>query len=118
MNKDQLKLHLCALEGQEKELSSTIADLKVKIEALDEEQVTEEEAEITKLLHSALCHHNHDDGCGWFYEFPNGEINWKGWAHKEYLKMARRAIDALSYRNICSMTKIDLVQAFFVAVKG
>jgi len=41
-------------------------------------------------LHEANCHHNHTDGCSWYYG------NWENWennhARKEYVERAERLL--------------------------
>lgn len=39
-------------------------------------------------FHELMCHDNHTDGCGWYYE-----KDWTGWAHKRYLDRATYVIE-------------------------
>ena len=43
-------------------------------------------------LHKKLCHYNHADGCGWFYN-----TKWEAWdteySHKQFLERAQKVID-------------------------
>lgn len=73
-------------------------------EALREEyiQTLPENKQLAIWLHSKLCHHNHTDGCGFFYEIHDLEDNWEGYAHKEYLE---KADDVLAVTKDINMIK-------------
>lgn len=47
---------------------------------------------IADYIHDKMCHHNHTDGCGWYYE------DWKnpGHAHKLYIAKAQQLMRAVS----------------------
>lgn len=36
-------------------------------------------------LHEMLCHGNHTDYCGWYYEIRDGVHDWNRWEHQHYL---------------------------------
>ena len=46
-------------------------------------------------IHSANCHCNHTDHCGWYYE------SWEnpGWTRKDYLNRAKAVITILTEHN-------------------
>jgi len=44
-------------------------------------------------LHESLCHTNHADGCGWYYEMKDERHDWNGWAHERYLKIAKKMLN-------------------------
>jgi uncharacterized protein (UPF0216 family) len=78
-------------------MSSQIQTLKNQIKELQEKIKKEEEKEllsahipkhhkeIAELLHSKMCHANHSDGCGWYYD--NG--TWTEYSRKTYLHKAQ-----------------------------
>jgi len=43
-------------------------------------------------LHAKLCHYNHTDGCGWYYEIHDGVHDWTGGSHLSYLEKARKLL--------------------------
>lgn len=53
------------------DIEKDINDLRLKIENLEKEKSKIKELDIyeriAELLHDALCHWNHTDGCGWGY---------------------------------------------------
>ena len=76
-----------------------VATLRSQIEKLQAELLEEEERmslisegdpkELAILLHKLKCNSNHTDQCGWHYEIgKNGQRDWNGYAHAEYLKKA------------------------------
>lgn len=59
--------------------------------------LTETEAhDIARLLHKKLCHYNHTDQCGWYYNtvYDGLADDWTSYSHKEYLEKANRLIEA------------------------
>lgn len=63
-----------------------------KVECVDWSDINLSPAkELALFLHS-FCRHNHDDGCGFYYEISNNEHNWAGYSHAEYLKKAENLI--------------------------
>ena len=48
------------------------------------------------FLHSKLCHCDHTDQCGFFYEINGLEDNWNGYGHKEYLEKAKKVLKVCS----------------------
>ena len=62
--------------------------------ALREEyiQTLPENERLAIWLHSKLCHHNHTDGCGFFYGVHDLEDDWTEYAHAEYLEKANEAL--------------------------
>lgn len=59
-------------------------------------------------LHGELCHHNHTDGCSWFYEVKGLIDDWTGFEHQKYLQKADYALRAAN--NDIEMVK-DIVKA-------
>lgn len=93
MNAWDLGADTAKLQQDLDELRDVIAQIEGELtrrERLDAPQRLAEE------LHSVQCHINHTDGCGWFYEFSNGEANWSGWAHARYLEKARKLLSEVS----------------------
>ena len=94
-----------------------IKDLNARLFLLQEEKkkaekarvkasVTAEEAEIAELLHDKCCHHNHTDGCGWFYEWDD----WSGTSHESYLKKARKLLKACQQGEVHVITLKEIIQ--------
>ncbi len=73
-------------------LREEIANLQsklVEVEAAEEiERQLPAEHQLANILHELLCHWNHTDGCGWYYEFKNRVADWDRDTHKGYLKKA------------------------------
>lgn len=59
-----------------------------------------DEYKLAITLHSTLCHWNHADGCGWYYEINKGIDDWSGQAHQPYLMRARAVLTYCNKRNI------------------
>lgn len=52
--------------------------------------VSDEEKKLAILLHDLLCHHNHADGCMWFYVKDDNDSEWETeYSRAKYLNMAR-----------------------------
>lgn len=49
----------------------------------------EPEKQLAIFLHSKLCHNNHNDMCGWFYEIRDIEDDWSRYEHQHWLSKAR-----------------------------
>lgn len=107
-------------------LKTEIKKLEDKIETLkrkDElsrihklaESVTKDEETLATLLHSIDCHWNHTDGCSWHYEINSGVVDWNGWAHARYLKMARHMIATSNKKGINVNYVIFTLAEFIVA---
>lgn len=58
------------------------------------EELLPENQRMAILLHKALCHSNHTDRCGWYYEINGIEHDWTRWTHKEYLEKANKLIQS------------------------
>ena len=81
-----------------------IEDLKKQIKNLEEKKQREidEKAKslpmfLARKLHEKCCHHNHIDGCGWFYEEESKDYT--GFAHQMWLERAN-AILAITKERI------------------
>lgn len=74
-----------------------LREYKVKLQEelaqIDREELkrvpTSDEERLANSLHKTLCSSNHIDGCSWEYEFDGPNINWDGYAHLRYLRIAR-----------------------------
>lgn len=109
----------------EKFVESTVNELKRKIkshsdelqklQAQLEETVNEPlEYSVAKFLHGSMCHHNHIDDCGWYYEIVNDNHNWDCSQHKVYLNTSRKLL------KYCESKEIDIndvIHAFEI-IKG
>ena len=49
------------------------------------------------VYHEKTCHHNHTDGCSWFYEIKHNTHNWDSFAHKEFLRKSEELISLVGY---------------------
>ena len=72
------------------------------------EELLPENQRMAILLHKALCHSNHTDQCGWYYEINGIEHDWARWTHKDYLKKA----DILISKGI----NIDIMKIVFECI--
>ncbi len=92
-----------------KDLNDKIEQMRKELEELEAAQKEEERlTPVYKLaiaLHENLCHANHTDGCGWYYEFKNKRHDWDGNSHSWYLEKAVKLKEEL-HKN-----QIDLQQA-------
>lgn len=72
------------------QLKQEITEKQAQLERLEQEQRQIEssgpEYVLAVELHEKLCHWNHTDGCGWYYEIHNGIHDWTGSSHKRYLE--------------------------------
>ena len=91
-----------------------IAQLKAEIEKLQAEQdafdrqTPEEKLAIT--LHELLCHANHTDGCGWFYDIKDGIHNWNSDGHARYMHKACCVITSCRKNGVSSDFAINLLK--------
>lgn len=92
-------------------LDSQLAELKAKQAEIEQEitrlQGLSPDERLAELLHEKLCHHNHIDGCGWYYEIDDPKV-WIQHAHKRYLDQARRIL-AITSANI-AIKVIEAIQ--------
>ena len=63
-------------------------------------------------IHSALCHWNHTDGCGWFYEIKDGKHDWSRNAHKRSLNSANAVLGKIKQLGIESDMAIPRLMIF------
>jgi len=85
-----------------KKLEEKIAELKAADTAM---AAMTPEQRFAISMHGILCHHNHTDGCGWFYEGSNGTDDWGGQAHSRWLMSAKKV------SAFCKNNSITLDQA-------
>lgn len=103
----------------EKNVNQEIAELEQRLATLRQRQKELEtmtpEKRLAVELHRIMCHWNHTDGCGWYYEVsgyntPQETHNWEtGSTHADYLKKAQRAIALLP--NVPVDTILDVASA-------
>jgi len=74
-------------------LQQEIEEKRSQLQKLQDEQkniqLSGPEYVLAVELHEKLCHWNHADGCGWYYEIHDGVHDWNGSAHKSYLRKAQ-----------------------------
>jgi hypothetical protein len=94
--------------------TNKIADLKKQIEKLQAEQAAFEEMSdeerLAVSLHDLMCHYNHSDGCGWFYEVKNGVHNWGGQSHQPYFSKARMVTKFCNIHKLTTDSAIELLK--------
>lgn len=75
-----------------------IAKLKADIIELEKKKLIydnlTESQRLAETLHTKLCHHNHTDGCGWFYE----KWDKPGYSRKEYVEKADKILQVCDYQ--------------------
>ena len=86
---------------KEQELLEKIAEAEKELKALREEQKLPNNIKLATALHEIMCHYNHTDGCGWYYE------NWNvmGYIRMEYLKKANTILKVVDFET--AMKVID-----------
>ena len=84
------------IEQLEKEFNRKKAELEQESIKSKEHAIPEKEREAATILHDCLCHHNHTDGCGWYYD----KGNWKEYSRQEYLKKARKLLTEFNIEEI------------------
>jgi len=91
------------LARQKEEILAKLTDIEAEEARL---LAASDDVELAEALHDMLCHWNHTDGCGWFYEFKDGEANWDGWAHERYLKKARGVMKELPDMDVSQILRV------------
>jgi len=80
------------MEKLQQEINEKQKELeKLKKEAHDIESLCPEYL-LAFSLHAKLCHYNHTDECGWYYEIHDGVHDWTGGSHFSYLEKARKLL--------------------------
>jgi len=82
-----------------------LAELEQK---LKEAQAEPEDIRLARQLHNLLCHWNHTDGCGWYYEVKNKKEDWTGQAHDRYLGKARMLIHQCKEKAVGTQFAIEI----------
>jgi len=67
--------------------------------------------QIAELLHGAMCHHNHTDGCGWYYETWHSWEKKGGWTNKYddrsgYVTKAVKLLNSFSVEQIKEIVEV------------
>lgn len=60
------------------------------------------EKDIATALHSIICHANHTDGCGWYYD----DGSWKEYSRKRYIELAQKLLKSYHKETILGMLTI------------
>lgn len=93
------------LQKEREHLAQELAEVTECIEEKKQEQAELTPAHaLAEELHAHLCHHNHTDGCGWFYD------NWHKQladfsARKKYLEMAQRMLEIADLETILAIVE-------------
>ena len=82
MGLGRLDSKLNKLKDEIKKLEKEVVEERKKLSVLTEEQ------RVADYLHDVFCHHNHTDGCGWFYD----DKSWTEFSRKEYLSKSKKLL--------------------------
>jgi hypothetical protein len=91
---------LKSLELQLEELQKRIQ--KEKDKALLSAHIDPEHKEVAEAVHKKMCHHNHTDGCGWYYD----RGDWSNEDRKVYLQKATVLLKNFSKNQILNMLNL------------
>lgn len=80
-------------------------DLEVQ---LKEAKLQSPDKQLAEELHGMLCRWNHEDGCGWFYEFDKRQPVWTSYAHGKYLMKAQKLIGMCKEHMLTVESAIDM----------
>src|SRR5690348_7949896 len=86
MKNNEFDQKIAAIQEKITEHQQEIAKLQMEQQRLDS---LAPDKRLADALHSKLCHWNHVDGCGWFYEAKD---DWDRNSHQMYLIKARELI--------------------------
>lgn len=86
------------IDNEIEELEQKIQELKAekaRFQNMSDNQI------LAEALHSAQCHWNHTDGCGWYYE------SWEnpGYSKKEYLEKANNMLSEIPFEQAMRIVK-------------
>ena len=99
------------------QLRAEAAELEKKAKALRDAAFDQDKRaplfKLADVLHDALCHANHTDGCGWFYNDKEEDYLKEGTTRNSYYKKAVVFMDCLRsiYPNSTADHAIKLVRA-------
>ena len=102
---------IASIEADIAKRKKELAELETKLETA---KLESPEVQLARQLHTMLCSWNHTDGCGWFYEMKNGQDDWIGHAHDQYLTKARVLTNRCKEHNITT----DQAIGIYKLVKG
>lgn len=88
-------------------LKQQIIDLEKLIAKKQEQEklssyLTLEQKTIAEQLHDIICHSNHTDACGWYYD--NG--SWNEYSRKRYIDLAKKLLAFHQKETILSILSI------------
>lgn len=97
-------------DATDAELDMAIESARERIAELQNEKERRselpEDKKLAEYLHSKQCQWDHTEGCSWFYEFDNSEVNWGGYAHSRYLTSAREALKSYDYSTVVGVLEV------------
>jgi hypothetical protein len=84
-----------------KNYDKEIEELENKLKILKEEKksydLMQPNYKLAEIIHGKVCRHNHEDGCGWYYE------KWDGFGKNStrmsYLEKANKILEKVSFIN-------------------
>lgn len=95
-------------------LDSEIRETEAKLDALKARKALEKqtpEMEVASKLHGLMCHSDHAEACGWFYEMDNKIDRWTGTTHARFLVRAKAIVSeigsesAIKFLDVLERTK-------------
>lgn len=72
------------------------------------EELYSEDKKLAIFLHSKHCHHNHTDGCSWFYDINDGLHDWNAYSHKDWLQKAQGILKIIDFETAKKVFSIRL----------
>jgi len=98
-----------SFETIEECIEGEIVDLREELEKREKQRqrfmALSNDRRLAEELHETLCHHNHAEGCSWFY----GSWETPSDAHNTWLNKAKKVIVVANERNI---DPFDLLEVF------
>ena len=99
--------------GIEEKIKQHTAELAKLTEQLEKAKLESPDQQLAKELHSILCRQNHEDGCGWYYEFKNKQDDWTRSTHGSYLTKARKLMSKCEQEGC----KVETALTFYKMIK-
>jgi hypothetical protein len=85
MNIHDLESDIEKRKRELEELKNSLQEEKKKRKNLP---YSEETLRLAEVLHEKFCVHNHEDGCGWYYD----DGSWTEYSRQEYIKKATKLL--------------------------
>lgn len=101
-----------------KQIEEEMATLQKQLEEVEREEAAlfaaGPRARIADAIHTATCHQDHAEACGWYYE------TWQStsWSRNHYLDKAQRMLEAMEPYGMDENGTADAIVAIFEAFSG